>query len=192
MHLLEPIGRYIGMAAAGTEPDEMGIGPVFAVPKLLKRTGLKVEDIGLWELNEAFAAQAIACLRGFESPTGACAAAGCDFESLGPIDLDRVNVNGGAIALGHPVGATGTRLILTLLHELRRRNLSRGLATLCIGGGQGGAPLETPAPEAPGQGHAQAHAAEPAAGGSTRQGPAPRSVPCRLCRAEFEPHPPQG
>ena len=93
----------------------------------------------LVELNEAFAAQAIACVRGFESPAGPCAAAGCELKPLGSIDLDRVNVNGGAIALGHPVGATGTRLILTLLHELRRRNLSRGLATLCIGGGQGGA-----------------------------------------------------
>lgn len=136
---LTPLGRIRDYAYAGCDPARMGLGPVFATSRVLQQTGFKLNDMQLIELNEAFAAQAIACLRGFESPTGACAAAGCDFESLGPIDLDRVNVNGGAIALGHPVGATGTRLILTLLHELRRRNLSRGLATLCIGGGQGGA-----------------------------------------------------
>ena len=136
---LTPLGRVRDYAYAGCDPARMGLGPVFATSRALQQTGLKLSDMQLVELNEAFAAQAIACVRGFESPSGACAAAGCELAPLGSIDLDCVNVNGGAIALGHPVGATGTRLILTLLHELRRRDLSRGLATLCIGGGQGGA-----------------------------------------------------
>ena len=136
---LTPIGRIRDYAYAGCDPARMGLGPVFATSRVLQQTDLKLSDMQLIELNEAFAAQAIACLRKFESPANASAVEGCDLESLGSIYLDRVNVNGGAIALGHPVGATGTRLILTLLQELRRRNLSRGLATLCIGGGQGGA-----------------------------------------------------
>lgn len=136
---LTPLGRVRDYAYAGCDPARMGLGPVFATSRVLQQTGLKLSDMQLVELNEAFAAQAIACLRGFESPARACATAGCDLTSRGNIELDRLNVNGGAIALGHPVGATGTRLILTLLHELRRRNLSRGLATHCIGGGQGGA-----------------------------------------------------
>lgn len=136
---LTPLGRVRDYAYAGCDPARMGLGPVFATSRVLRQTGLKLSDMQLVELNEAFAAQAIACLRGFESPSGVCAAAGCDIAPLGTLDRDRLNVNGGAIALGHPVGATGARLILTLLHELRRRNLSRGLATLCIGGGQGGA-----------------------------------------------------
>ena len=136
---LTPIGRIRDYAYAGCDPARMGLGPVFATSRVLQQTDLKLNDMQLIELNEAFAAQAIACLRKFESPANASAVEGCGLESLGSIYLDRVNVNGGAIALGHPVGATGTRLILTLLQELRRRNLSRGLATLCIGGGQGGA-----------------------------------------------------
>lgn len=132
---LTPIGRIRDYAYAGCDPARMGLGPVFATSRVLQQTGLKLSEMQLIELNEAFAAQAIACVRGFESP----AAAGCEMAPMGAIDVDRLNVNGGAIALGHPVGATGTRLILTLLHELRRRNESRGLATLCIGGGQGGA-----------------------------------------------------
>lgn len=136
---LTPLGRVRDYAYAGCDPARMGLGPVFATSRVLQQTGLKLSDMQLVELNEAFGAQAMACLRGFESPTGPCAAAGCELAPLGSVELDKVNVNGGAIALGHPVGATGTRLILTLLHELRRRELSRGLATLCIGGGQGGA-----------------------------------------------------
>ncbi len=136
---LTPLGRIRDYAYAGCDPTRMGLGPVFATSRVLQRTGLTLRDMQLVELNEAFAAQAIACLRGFDSPSGACSAAGGDIAPLGVLDLDRLNVNGGAIALGHPVGATGTRLVLTLLHELRRRKLSRGLATLCIGGGQGGA-----------------------------------------------------
>lgn len=136
---LTPLGRIRDYAYAGCDPARMGLGPVFATSRVLQQTGLKLSDMQLVELNEAFAAQALGCRRGFESPTTACASASGELTALGSIDLDRCNVNGGAIALGHPVGATGTRLILTLLHELRRRNLSRGLATLCIGGGQGGA-----------------------------------------------------
>lgn len=135
---LTPLGRIRDYAYAGCDPARMGLGPVFATSRVLQQTGLKLNDMQLIELNEAFAAQVLGCLRGFESSTF-CASNGCDGSRLGAIDVDRLNVNGGAIALGHPVGATGTRLILTLLHELRRRSLSRGLATLCIGGGQGGA-----------------------------------------------------
>ena len=135
---LTPLGRIRDYAYAGCDPARMGLGPVFATSRVLQQTGLKLNDMQLVELNEAFAAQVLGCLRGFESSIF-CTSNGCDGSRLGAIDVDRLNVNGGAIALGHPVGATGTRLILTLLHELRRRNLSRGLATLCIGGGQGGA-----------------------------------------------------
>ena len=116
---LTPAGRLTGFSAAGVSPRYMGIGPVPAVKKLLGRLNLTLADIDLVELNEAFASQALACVR-----------------ELG-LDPDRVNVNGGGIALGHPLGATGCRLCVTLLHELKRRNLRRGLATLCVGGGQG-------------------------------------------------------
>ncbi len=136
---LKPIGRIRDYAYAGCDPARMGLGPVFATSRALQQTGLKLSDMQLVELNEAFAAQALACLRGFENPPDLCAAVGCELSPMGTIELNRLNVNGGAIALGHPVGATGARLILTLLHELRRRQMSRGLATLCIGGGQGGA-----------------------------------------------------
>jgi acetyl-CoA acetyltransferase len=120
---LAPLGRYLGMAVAGTEPDEMGIGPVFAVPKLLKRAGLKVEDVGLWELNEAFAVQVIYCR-----------------DKLGIPD-DRLNVNGGAIAVGHPYGVTGSRLTGHALIEGKRRGVKYVVATMCIGGGMGAAGL---------------------------------------------------
>ncbi|MBK6313236.1 MAG: acetyl-CoA C-acetyltransferase [Blastocatellia bacterium] len=115
----KPIGRIVSYAAAGVEPSEMGIGPVPATRAALERAGLALSDIDLIEVNEAFAAQYLAVER-----------------ELG-LDRDRVNVNGGAIALGHPLGSSGTRLVLTLLHELRRRNARYGLATACIGGGQG-------------------------------------------------------
>jgi acetyl-CoA acyltransferase 2 len=116
---LKPLGRLASWASVGVEPDIMGIGPVEATRKALKRTGLKLEDMELVELNEAFAAQYLACER-----------------ELG-LDRDKVNVNGGAIALGHPVGASGARLTLTLLYEMRKRGLHYGLATLCVGGGMG-------------------------------------------------------
>jgi acetyl-CoA acetyltransferase family protein len=120
---LQPLGIYRGMAVAGCEPDEMGIGPVFAVPRLLSRNGLKMEDIGLWELNEAFAVQVIYCR-----------------DKLG-IPGDRLNVNGGAISIGHPYGMSGARMIGHALIEGRRRKVKYVVVTMCIGGGMGGAGL---------------------------------------------------
>jgi acetyl-CoA C-acetyltransferase len=120
---LQPLGVFRGFAVAGCEPDEMGVGPVFAVPKLLKRAGLTVDDIGLWELNEAFAVQVLYCA-----------------DRLG-IPLDRLNVNGGAIAVGHPYGVSGARLAGHALIEGRRRGVKYAVVTMCIGGGQGAAGL---------------------------------------------------
>jgi acetyl-CoA C-acetyltransferase len=120
---LQPLGIFRGFAVAGCEPDEMGIGPVFAVPKLLKKAGLKVEDIGLWELNEAFAVQVLYCA-----------------DRLG-IPMDRLNVNGGAIAVGHPYGVSGARMVGHALIEGKRRGAKYVVVTMCIGGGQGAAGL---------------------------------------------------
>ena len=120
---LTPLGLFRGFAVAGCEPDEMGIGPVYAVPRLLKRAGLKMEDIGLWELNEAFASQVIYCR-----------------DKLG-IPTDRLNVNGGAISIGHPYGMSGARLAGHALIEGKRRGVKYAVVTMCIGGGQGAAGL---------------------------------------------------
>ncbi len=135
---LEPLGFIKGFAYAGLDPARMGLGPVFATKKVLEKTKLKLKDIQLIELNEAFAAQVIACERAFESKEFAEEHFGAK-RAIGKVDRVIMNVNGGAIALGHPVGSTGARLILTLLKEMKRRDLTLGLATLCIGGGQGGA-----------------------------------------------------
>ncbi|MBE9010280.1 acetyl-CoA C-acyltransferase [Pseudanabaenaceae cyanobacterium LEGE 13415] len=118
---LQPLGRMLGFAVGGVPPEIMGIGPVVAVPKVLQQVGLRLEDIGLIELNEAFAAQSLAVIR-----------------KLGLND-EIVNVNGGAIALGHPLGCTGARVTATLLHEMKRRGVRYGLATMCVGGGMGAA-----------------------------------------------------
>ena len=118
---LAPMGRFVAFATAGVEPERFGIGPVPAIRKVLKLAGLTLDDIGLVELNEAFAAQVLACLREL------------------PIDPDRVNVNGGAIALGHPLGCTGAKLTATLLHEMKRRSVRYGMVTMCVGGGMGAA-----------------------------------------------------
>jgi acetyl-CoA acyltransferase len=115
----------------------MGLGPAYSTPIALKRAGLSMKDIGLVELNEAFAAQVLACLRAFDSDKFGQEKLGLAGK-VGAVDPEMVNVNGGAIALGHPVGATGTRLVITLMKEMARRNVQFGLATLCIGGGQGG------------------------------------------------------
>jgi acetyl-CoA C-acetyltransferase/acetyl-CoA acyltransferase len=135
-----PLGYLRAYAYAGCDPARMGLGPVFATSKLLEKTGLALKDIDLIELNEAFAAVVLGNEKAFASDAFAREQLGRP-AALGVIDPERLNVNGGAIALGHPVGATGTRLVLTLLKELRRRGLRRGLATLCVGGGLGGAVL---------------------------------------------------
>ncbi len=135
---LKPLGYLHSYSYAALEGDRMGLGPVYASARLFDKTGFTLDDFELIELNEAFAAQVIACERAFASHEFAQKHLGRE-QALGMIDRDRMNVNGGAIALGHPVGATGARLIITLLKELRRRGLQRGLATLCIGGGQGAA-----------------------------------------------------
>ena len=132
------LARIRGYAYVGLEPERMGLGPVYATPLALKRSGLSFRDIELVEINEAFAAQVLACQKAMASKAFAEEKLGLS-EAVGELDMDRVNVNGGAIALGHPVGATGTRLVLTLIKEMKRRNSQFGLATLCIGGGQGGA-----------------------------------------------------
>ncbi len=118
---LTPLARFVGYATAGVKPELFGIGPVPAIRKVLKQTGLTLDQIDLIELNEAFAAQALACMN-----------------ELG-LDPDKVNVNGGAIALGHPLGCTGGKLTATLIHELHRRKARYGLVTMCVGGGMGAA-----------------------------------------------------
>jgi len=118
---VRPLARFVAYSTAGVEPERFGIGPVVAIQKVLRQAGLRLDDIDLVELNEAFAAQVIACLRQL------------------PIDPDRLNVNGGAIALGHPLGCTGARLTASVLHELRRRNGRYALVTMCVGGGMGAA-----------------------------------------------------
>lgn len=133
----KPVASIRSYAFAGLEPERMGLGPAYSTPVALKRAGLTLKDMGLVELNEAFAAQVIACVKALDSDTFAKEKLGMD-KKVGTIDPAILNVNGGAIALGHPVGATGTRLVITLMKELKKRNTQFGLATLCIGGGQGG------------------------------------------------------
>lgn len=134
----KPTAKICSYGFAGLEPERMGLGPAYATPLALKRAGLALKDIGLVELNEAFAAQVMACQKAMASDKFAQEKLGLS-QKVGEISDDIMNVNGGAIALGHPVGATGTRLVLTLMKEMKRRNVQYGLATLCIGGGQGGA-----------------------------------------------------
>ena len=134
----EPMARISGYAWAGLTLRRMGLGPCYATPAALEEANLDLDSIDLIELNEAFAAQVLACEICFRSTSFAREQLGRS-KAIGELDHDRLNVNGGAIALGHPVGATGARLVVTLLHELLRRDLASGLVTLCIGGGQGGA-----------------------------------------------------
>jgi acetyl-CoA acyltransferase len=133
---LKPLGYIRGYASSGLQPNRMGLGPAFAISKVLAKTGMNLKDFDLIEINEAFAAQVLAVKKALESEEFARKELGRD-TPVGVLDLDRVNVNGGAVALGHPLGASGTRLVLTLLKELKRRNKRLGLASLCVGGGQG-------------------------------------------------------
>jgi acetyl-CoA C-acetyltransferase/acetyl-CoA acyltransferase len=137
---LEVLGYIREFAYAGCDPSRMGLGPVFATKKLFDKTGFKLQDMELIELNEAFAAQVIGCVRAFSSKEYCQKHFGMS-EAMGEIDPAILNVNGGGIALGHPVGMTGARIVIHTLRELKRRGKNRGLATLCIGGGQGGAVL---------------------------------------------------
>jgi len=133
---LEPLGYIRDYAVSGLQPERMGLGPAFAISKVLQKTGLQLEDIDLIEINEAFAAQVLAVVRACASDEFAKKELGRD-KAVGVIDLEKLNVNGGALALGHPLGASGTKLVITLLNELKRRNKNTGIASLCIGGGQG-------------------------------------------------------
>ncbi len=135
---LEPLGYIRGYAFAGVDPSHMGIAPTYAIAKALKKAGLKSRDVQLWEINEAFAAVVIANERLFADRRFVEQTFG-DQTLLEPLDRERLNVNGGAIALGHPVGSSAARLVLTLLKEMKRRDLELGVASMCIGGGQGGA-----------------------------------------------------
>lgn len=136
---LQPLGRIVDSEWAGLAPDQMGLGPVHATLPLLARHGLAPQDIAAWEINEAFAAQVIACLRAFGDDAYCREHFGCD--APGTPAAERLNVDGGAVALGHPVGASGARIVLHLLNVLRRQGGGRGVASICIGGGQGGAML---------------------------------------------------
>jgi len=118
---IKPLARFVAFATAGYKPEEMGLGPVFAIPKVLKITGLKLDDISVIEVNEAFAAQALSVIK----------EAG--------LDINKINPNGGAVALGHPLGCTGAKLTATIIRELKRKNGKYGIVTMCIGGGMGAA-----------------------------------------------------
>jgi acetyl-CoA C-acetyltransferase/acetyl-CoA acyltransferase len=137
---LDVLGYVRGYAYVGLDPARMGLGPAFAIDQLLRQAGLSLKDVPLFEINEAFAAQVLACLKAMASDRFAREQLDGG-KALGDLDPDRLNVNGGAIALGHPVGATGSRLVLTMLMEMRRRNVELGVAALCVGGGQGAAIL---------------------------------------------------
>ena len=139
-HNLPTLGRIVDINWAALAPDVMGLGPIFATTPLLMRQGLKLADIDFWEINEAFAAQVLACIEAWDSDEFCRKELGLD-EKFGRLDLKNLNVDGGAIAVGHPVGASGARIILHLLETLKRNNAERGVAMICIGGGQGGSIL---------------------------------------------------
>jgi acetyl-CoA C-acetyltransferase len=137
---LKPIGRILDAQWAGLDPAQMGLGPVHAATPILVRNGLGLNDLDAWEINEAFAAQVLACIAAWESEEYCTQELGLD-GALGQLDLEKLNIDGGAIALGHPVGASGARIVLHLLHVLKRTGGKHGIAAICIGGGQGGAML---------------------------------------------------
>jgi acetyl-CoA C-acetyltransferase len=137
-HDLAPVGRIVDSEWAGLDPAHMGLGPIHAATPILQRHGLKPNDLDAWEINEAFAAQVLGCLAAWKDE-GYCRQQLGLSEPVGELDIDKLNIDGGAIALGHPVGASGTRIVLHLLHVLRRTGGKRGIAAICIGGGLGGA-----------------------------------------------------
>ena len=139
-HGLTPIGRIVDSQWAGLDPSQMGLGPVHASTSILRRHKLGLNDLDAWEINEAFAAQVLACVAAWKSDEYCRSELGLD-RAMGELDLEHLNVDGGAIAIGHPVGASGARIVLHLLHVLKRNNGKRGMASICIGGGQGGAML---------------------------------------------------
>ena len=139
-HGLKPVGRILDAQWAGLDPAQMGLGPVHAATPILKRHGLGLNDLDAWEINEAFAAQVLGCIAAWKDDTYCREQLGLD-GALGELDVEKLNVDGGAIALGHPVGASGTRIVLHLLHVLKRTGGKKGIATICIGGGLGGAML---------------------------------------------------
>ncbi len=139
-HDLKPLGRIVDSQWAGLDPAQMGLGPVHAATPILKRHGLKLNDLDAWEINEAFAAQVLGCLAAWKEDKYSREELGLD-RAMGELDAEKLNVDGGAIALGHPVGASGARIVLHLLHALRRGKGKRGMASICIGGGLGGAML---------------------------------------------------
>jgi acetyl-CoA C-acetyltransferase len=139
-HGLTPLGRLVDSQWAALDPAQMGLGPVHAATPLMQRHRLKLNDLDAWEINEAFAAQVLACIEAWKSDEYCRTELGLD-SAAGALDLEKLNVDGGAVALGHPVGASGARIVLHLLHALKRLNGKRGIASICIGGGQGGAML---------------------------------------------------
>jgi len=139
-HDLKPIGRIVDSQWAGLDPAQMGLGPVHAATPILKRHGLGLNDLDYWEINEAFAAQVLGCLAAWKDEKYCKEQLGLD-GAMGTLDEEKLNVDGGAIALGHPVGASGARIVLHLLKTLKRKNAKRGMASICIGGGLGGAML---------------------------------------------------
>ena len=139
-HDLTPIGRLVDSQWAALDPAQMGLGPVHAATPLMQRHGLALNDLDAWEINEAFAAQVLACIEAWKSDEYCRTHLGLE-AAAGALDMEKLNVDGGAVALGHPVGASGARIVLHLLHVLKRTNGKRGIASICIGGGQGGAML---------------------------------------------------
>jgi acetyl-CoA C-acetyltransferase len=137
---LNPIGRILDSQWAGLDPAQMGLGPVHAATPILKRHGLKLDGVDYWEINEAFAAQVLGCLAAWKDEKYCKEQLGLD-SALGELNQENLNVDGGAVALGHPVGASGARIVLHLIRQLKRKNAKKGIASICIGGGLGGAML---------------------------------------------------
>jgi acetyl-CoA C-acetyltransferase len=139
-HGLSPIGRIVDSQWAGLDPAQMGLGPVHAATPILERHGLALGDLDYWEINEAFAAQVLGCLAAWKDDKYCKEQLGLE-RAMGGLDEEKLNVDGGAVALGHPVGASGARIVLHMLQLLKRKNAKRGMASICIGGGLGGAML---------------------------------------------------